>query len=225
MMKSLRKRANVTDGGSLANTLRKKRFARFLDIYRQFNGKTVSILDIGGTVNFWEQMHFTEEHCVITLVNPEVESSPYHNIISKKGLAENLSQFGDNQFDIVFSNSVIEHLFIFENQQLMASEVRRLAPVYFVQTPAYEFPMEPHFLFPGFHYLPRKVKVWLTQNFNLGWYKKAESRKEAEIRVDEIRLLKKREVKEIFPDAEIVEEKFYGLTKSYIAIKNTNTNG
>jgi len=106
----------------------------------------------------------------------------------------------------------------------MAEEVRRLAPVYFIQTPAYEFPVEPHFLFPGFHYLPRKGRIFLTEQFNLGWYRKAASREEAEARVDEIRLLKKREMQSLFPDGEIEEERFLGLTKSYIAVRRGNRN-
>jgi len=222
-MNLLRNSADVTGRESLSNKLRRKRFALFMDIYKSFGGKHVNILDIGGTVNFWEQMNFTSEHCTITLLNPEPETSPYPGIVPAAGRAEELQGYKENQFDIVFSNSVIEHLGTFENQRLMAEEVKRLAPVYFIQTPAYEFPIEPHFLFPGFHYMPRRGRIFLTEQFNLGWYKKAASRKEAEERVDEIRLLKKSEMQTLFSDAEITEEKFLGLTKSYTAVRRGNT--
>jgi len=88
-MNILRNSADVKGEESLSNKLRRKRFALFLDIYNRFGGKQVRILDIGGTVNFWEQMNFTAEHCSITLVNPESELSPYPHIISETGRAEN----------------------------------------------------------------------------------------------------------------------------------------
>ena len=68
--------------------------------------------------------------------------------------ATNLHEFGDASFDIAFSNSVIEHLSTFENQARMAAEVRRVARAYWVQTPNFWFPIEPHFLVPAWHWLP-----------------------------------------------------------------------
>lgn len=67
-----------------------------------------------------------------------------------KGDATNLSQYSDKSFDIVFSNSVIEHLYTKENQISMAKEVNRVGKNYFIQTPNYWFPIEPHWVFPSF---------------------------------------------------------------------------
>jgi Methyltransferase domain len=44
----------------------------------------------------------------------------------------------------------------------------RVAKRYFVQTPNRYFPIEPHFLFSGFQFLPLPVKRWLLMLFSLG---------------------------------------------------------
>jgi len=48
---------------------------------------------------------------------------------------------------------------------------------------------------------------------------RAASEQQAREFVDEIRLLKKSEVKALFPDAAILHERFLGATKSLIAVK------
>ena len=50
----------------------------------------------------------------------------------------------------------------------MAAEVRRLAPVYWVQTPNFWFPMEPHFLTPAWHWLPVDLRVAMLRRRALG---------------------------------------------------------
>lgn len=59
--------------------------------------------------------------------------------------------FLDGSFDIVFSNSVIEHLRNRDAQMQFASEVRRVGKCFFVQTPHRYFPIEPHYLTPLIH--------------------------------------------------------------------------
>ena len=93
------------------------------------------------------------------LVNLEAEERRHPNIDPRAGDATNLSEFPDGSFDVVFSNSVIEHLQTFGNQEAMAREVRRLAPVFWVQTPNFWFPVEPHFLTPAWHWLPVAARV------------------------------------------------------------------
>ena len=82
----------------------------------------------------------------------------HQNFKSIKGDATNLSNFKDNQFDIVFSNSLIEHLYTYENMKLMANETMRVGKKFFVQTPNKYFPIEPHYFFPFFQFMPYKMK-------------------------------------------------------------------
>jgi hypothetical protein len=125
----------------------------------------------------------------------------------------------DKEFDIVFSNSVIEHLFTRENQAKMAKEIRRIGKNYFVQTPNLHFPLEAHWRFPFFQFLPFGVRVYLTQHFNLGRFPKVKDKELARKRVAEIRLLSKKQMKRLFPDGECYNEKFLYLTKSITMYK------
>ena len=203
-------------GTSLNQRFREKRFKFFISLMERVKSdKVIQILDIGGTENYWERMKFTEKSNInITLLNLEKVETKKTTFISVKGDACNLSPYKDKQFDIVFSNSVIEHLFSFENQKKMADEVMRVGRNYYVQTPNYYFPLEPHWLFPFFQFLPYKFRIFLTSNFNLGHYKKSLTKEDAVKRVDEVKLLTEKQMKELFPTGVVYRERFLGLTKS-----------
>jgi hypothetical protein len=204
---------------SLTLTLRRKRFRRFLELVDRCPKRPLQILDVGGTEQFWETMGYADCGHKITLLNLTAAPTRHENIVSLAGDAASMPQFGDERFDVVFSNSVIEHLGSLERQRQMAGEVRRLAKRYFVQTPNYWFPIEPHFRFPGFQYLPVAGRVWLLRHRALASYPRAENEQQARQFVDEIRLLTKAEVQALFPDAEILHERFLGLTKSFMAVR------
>lgn len=173
---------------------------------------------MGGTLAFWNSTGFEDLADIqIFLFNQTEQKAnvPYFHFV--QGVASNLACFADKQFDLVFSNSVIEHLFTWENQVKMAQEVRRVGKHYFIQTPNYWFPIEPHFVFPCFQYFPKSLRVWLISNFSLGFYEKFHDKEQARTQVEEIKLLSLRQVKDLFPGAKIYKEKFWGLHKSMIA--------
>lgn len=118
--------------------------------------------------------------------------------------------FADREFDIAFSNSVVEHIPP-GLQQAFATEVQRVANRYFIQTPNRYFPLEPHYQFPFFQFLPRRARQALNARFTLGWQAKGQW--------EEITLLGARDLQRLFPDAEIHREKVLGLTKSLIAVR------
>lgn len=211
--------ASSSSSDSLANSFRKKRFQYFCELVFSCGQNPITILDVGGTERFWEVHGFVETGHKIILLNLTAPKSNYPNILTISGDAIDLSMFADQSIDIVFSNSVIEHLFTFENQNKMANEIRRVGKKYYIQTPSYYFPLEPHFLFPFFHWLPKSVRIFLIRQFSLGWYDRQKSKEKASKLVEEIRLLKKSEFQFFFPDAKIISERFFGITKSYIAIK------
>jgi hypothetical protein len=131
------------------------------------------------------------------------------------GTATDMSQFTDRQFDVVFSNSVIEHVGGIAEQRSMADEIRRIGRRYYVQTPNRYFPMEPHFLFPFFAVLPVGVRAFLLRHLALGWYSRVEDREESYVLARSIRLLTSRELRALFPDGQLVREYFLGMTKSF----------
>jgi hypothetical protein len=99
----------------------------------------------------------------------------------------------------------------------MAAEARRVGKYHFIQTPNYYFPIEPHFLFPGFQFLPIKLRVFLINKFNLGHIKRKEKIEEARIMIEEIKMLTINEMKDLFPGSRIWKENWNGLTKSIVA--------
>lgn len=212
----LKKLADNREQGSLAVQFRKKRFAFFYALLSSLK-RPVHILDIGGTEDYWKMMELdTSDQVYITLLNLTETDVQLPNVKSVSGDARNLKA-EDSSFDVVFSNSVIEHVGSYEDQLRMAEEVRRIGKCYFVQTPNKYFPLEPHFLFPLFQFLPMKIRVLLLQNFNLGWLKKTPDVVKAKAIVESIRLLTKREFVALFPRAHIYEEKIFGITKSFVA--------
>ena len=179
------------------------------------------IADIGGTEYYWEIFgsYVADNPVEITLMNidaPAVRSSKF---ISKTADATDLSAYPDNAFDIVHSNSVIEHVGNWDRMSKMAHHVRRLAPVYFVQTPSFWCPYEPHFRFPLFHWLPEQARAQLLMNLNLGFGGKRETYDAAMRGVQSTYILGNRQFRELFPDAEIVRERAFGFTKSLMAIR------
>ncbi len=218
LMVNLRRFADSHDPKSLGNRLRSKRFQMFEELVRPL-AKPLRILDIGGTNSFWEQRGWAgHSDYQITLVNLELEESKHDNIQPAKGDATNLAEFSDSSFDIAFSNSVIEHLFTLENQRAMAREVTRVAKSYWVQTPNYWFPVEPHFHMPGWQWLPESTRVALIRRRRCGWRGPCPDLADAQAAVREVRLMKRRELAEAFPAARIVPERFCGLVKSWIVI-------
>ena len=132
----------------------------------------------------------------------------------------------DGSYDIVFSNSVIEHVGSWERQRQFAAEVRRVGRAVWVQTPAYECPVEPHYLAPFVHWLPRAwqsvVVRWLTPR---GWIERP-TREAMREMVETTRLLRRREMAELFPDCDIITERLLGVfPKSYIAVRRGDAVG
>ena len=178
----------------------------------------MSILDVGGTGGFWDQMSSEGiDDLEIVVLNVHPEHSPLANVTAAAGDGRDLSQFEDASFDVVFSNSVIEHLGTFEDQRRMADEVRRVGRRYFVQTPNRYFPLEPHFFFPGFQFLPMRARVGLVRRFALGYHEPLPDPQAARRAVAEIRLLAPRELRALFPDGSLYRERALGLTKSLVA--------
>ncbi len=130
--------------------------------------------------------------------------------------------FADMSFDIVLSNSAIEHVGTWERQQAFAAEVRRVGRRVWVQTPAREFFIEPHLLAPFIHWLSHTWQRRLMRNFTLrGWIDRPD-RAAVDSFLAEVRLLTLSEMQVLFPDCTILRERFLGLTKSYVAIRSTH---
>lgn len=197
---------------------RRQRMRRLLKLLNP--APRAKILDVGGLPAFWTE---TEIDAAITLLNLPGNDPPLSNLqprpfafVMGDGCA---LPFADRTFDIVFSNSAIEHVGTWERQQAFAAEARRVGRALWVQTPAREFFVEPHLIAPVIHWLPRSLQRRLIRNFTLrGWIERP-GPKEVDAFLAEVRLLTLAEMKSLFPDCTILRERFFGLTKSYIALR------
>lgn len=216
-MSVLTQLADFKRSGSPASRYRARRFELFRGLVGRLP-RPLRLLDVGGTEVFWEKMGFLEEPGIsITTLNVTLEPGPRNpRIEALEGDARDLSRFGDGAFDVVFSNSVIEHVGGHDDQRRAAREMQRVGKAFFVQTPNRNFPIEPHFLFPFFQFLSVPARVFLLTHFSLGWCGKIADPEEARRAAQEIELLDRRRLRELFPEARMWEERVLGLVKSFV---------
>jgi hypothetical protein len=111
--------------------------------------------------------------------------------------------FEDNAFDLAYCSSVIEHVAA-QDRGAFARELRRVARGWFVQTPAFSFPVEPHALLPIAHWLPPALR---RPYWRLGvageW--------------EDIALLRRAEMTALFGPP--VAERIGPLVKSWVSVK------
>ncbi len=131
----------------------------------------------------------------------------------------NLAMFSDQAFHVAHSNSVVEHVGDWDRMLLFANELSRVSQKYFVQTPNYWFPVEPHCMTPFFHWFPKPMRVWLVSKYELGHWAKGTSISHAVKIVESARLLNKKMFQELFKISEVRTEWFFCFPKSYIAVK------
>lgn len=189
------------------------------------NITNANILDVGGTMVYWKHnLQYIPQGIIrnIDVVNlpPQETKEEYIDkvtLFQYAGDALDLSSLRLEHYDIVYSNSVLEHVGTLQSQKHMAEMVMKLSDFYFIQTPAKSFPIEPHFFFPFFAYLPLSIRTFLHQNFHLGFLHKNPDWLSARIVCEETRLVTYRELRSIFTGCNLIKEKVLGLSKSYIA--------
>jgi len=188
--------------------------------------ETLRILDVGGQVAYWRRfgLEFLAQHKVhVTLVNitelnlgPMTDASAMFSSEIANGCA---LPFDDNAFDLCHSNSVIEHVGLWRDMQAFARETRRVAPSYYVQSPNFAFPIDPHFwAMPGFHWFPRPLRAAMVWRLPLATGGRAADLSQAYDMVDSARLLTRGQMRVLFPEAELATERLMLLPKSYSAI-------
>ena len=178
------------------------------------------VCDLGGSRHFWEMMPDDLRPRDLLLLNIADDGQSR----SHTGAMDDLKiefydgqtiPYPDGHFDVLLCNSVIEHVPPALRQRL-SQEISRAAKYYFVQTPALVVPIEPHFVFPCMHWLPR---TWGRKLAPFGVWALMEKPSSAKIDsyFNEVHLLGLKEVRTLFPKASIRKERALGWVKSYIA--------
>jgi len=141
-------------------------------------------------------------------------------IAIRQGDATLLDAVADGEFDIVHSNSVIEHIGGFDAMAAMAAEVRRIAPRHWIQTPNLWFPIEPHLRRPFYQFLPAQWRARSLVGRAYDDFEQVPDLATARAFVDEIHLLGAAQLQRLFPTSRIERERVLGLTKSLIAVRD-----
>lgn len=122
------------------------------------------------------------------------------------------------QFDLVFSNSLLEHVGGHARREAFADVVHALADHHWVQTPYRYFPIEPHWLFPGMQFLPFRARRALSLRWPYG-HIQTDTIEAAHERVSEVELIDATQMRGYFPRSTIWRERFLGITKSLVAVR------
>jgi SAM-dependent methyltransferase len=178
-----------------------------------------SVLDVGGVPDTWALLDRPPRVTLLNTPRTGEELASADAWVAGDGRS---LPFRDGAFDVVFSNSVIEHVGDRASQLQFAREIGRVGRGYWVQTPNRWFPVESHLLTPLIHWLPRRVQRALLPISIWGLWSGADADRRRyyfEHYMTEIRLLGAREMRALFPDAIVIRERVCGLTKSLIVIK------
>jgi hypothetical protein len=183
-------------------------------------GRDIHILDVGGRPDYWTNVGI-ENVSRIDLLNLEPSELQREvppglrrdAFVPKIGDACALTEYADASVDLVHSNSVIEHVGCWDRMAAMAHELMRVGRAGWVQTPAWSFPIEPHFRVPFMHWLGRPLQARMM-SLSVVRANRALDLQERRRRVDGINLLTRGEVEALFPGRPIHVERLV-LAKSY----------
>jgi SAM-dependent methyltransferase len=203
---------------AISQHFRRKRMLRFaaeLGISSE-----TRVLDIGGTPDYWDML--PERPRLVLLNTPRAKDDLAAAASWVAGDGRQLP-FRDGAFDVVFSNSVIEHVGGAASQQRFADEVARVGRAYWVQTPNRWFPVEQHLLTPFIHWLPKSWQQTIAPRFNIWQLLTRPSPDRRDFYVEhylrDVRLLSYGEMQALFPGARTLRERFWGVTKSLVAMR------
>lgn len=164
-----------------------------------------TVLDVGGS---WANWYLLPVRPQVVRLNLD----PNHADVIGDGCA---LPFRDKAFDIVFSNSVIEHV---ADPAAMAREVRRVGRAYWVQAPDFWFPIEPHLVGPFVHWLPAPWRQRVARWFSVrGWTLPAD----VPWILSEVRLPTAADMRRWFPGGMLLRERFIGLPKSLVMVRSS----
>ncbi|PRY32052.1 hypothetical protein CLV70_102263 [Pseudosporangium ferrugineum] len=178
----------------------------------------MSVIDLGGRVSSWAGAPVRPKH--VHVVNLERESGdvPSWAEVDHGDACDLPEAIRGRRYDLVYSNSVIEHVGGHERRLRLAEAVHALADSHWVQTPYRYFPIEPHWVAPGMQFLPAAARTTMAHRWPLV-HSRADDRAGALESVLWVELLDRTQMRYYFPDSTLRAERFAGLTKSLIAVR------
>ncbi len=196
--------------------LRRELFQRLVRVSPEWR-----ILDIGCGESFRSPWFESSSNLVgIDIRQVDVSTKPYERFVC--GNACELP-FPNNSFDLVYSNSLIEHLPTRKHQRQFACEVSRVGRYFWVQTPDTGFPVDPHYLVPFFQHVPEKWQRPLADRLSgswlLGGYYITRGWNVSDYRFETVLGLNGPRLLALFPGAALLRQRFLGLSQSIVVAK------
>jgi len=143
--------------------------------------ESMRILDVGYSAKEFSQVdNYIEKHYPFPWrltalgIDPVQEFSDRYQGVHTVSYDGGIFPFTDKQFDVVWSNAVLEHVGGTDKQLLFLKEIARVGRRAFITTPNRYFPIELHTRTPLLHYFPKPVldayltavgKSWATADY------------------------------------------------------------
>jgi hypothetical protein len=114
--------------------------------------------------------------------------------------------FADKSFDIVYSNAVLEHLPGYGLVERFAAEVQRVGNGWFITTPNFWYPFDPHYHLPFVQLLPETTQRSLVRRLGKTPY-------------DHLHLLTAKQLRRLFPAGKVVSSRVTFYPETLIAYR------
>jgi hypothetical protein len=177
----------------------------------------MSVIDLGGTAEAWLRAPVRPHSLHLVNLEPKPDDLPPWIRADQADACKLPPNVLSRGYDLVFSNSVIEHVGGHAQRLRFAAAVHELASRHWVQTPYRYFPVEPHWLFPGFQFLPLTVRAEVSRHWPL-MHTQSTSREESLRAAIGVELLSRTEMRLYFPGSQIRQERMAGMVKSLVAV-------
>jgi hypothetical protein len=178
----------------------------------------MSVIDLGGRIITWQRLPVRPKHGYVVNMQPPRADIPEWAEFDLGDVCALPAHIARRQYDLVFSNSVIEHVGGHERRERFADSVHQLSDSYWVQTPWRYFPIGPHWMAPGMQFLPVAVRVQVARRWPLS-RERGKPRETAVQKVLGVELLDRTQLHYYFPDSPIRTETVFGIPKSLIAYR------
>jgi hypothetical protein len=217
-------RSRLVEGpSSFGARARARRWALLMRLFPDLG--SYRVLDLGGTADSWLRAAVAPKSVTVLnlyatelTVGREPDAVPGWIELVAGDACDPPAAVRAGEYDLVFSNSLIEHVGGWQPRQRLATVIRDSAPRYWVQTPYRYFPVEPHYLFPGYQFLPLAARARINRAWPLVHTRDTDQ--VAAVRTAlEVDLLSVTEMRYLFPDATLHRERAAGLTKSLVAVR------
>lgn len=208
--------ALVEGAGSVGERARQRRWSALSQMFPDLSEMTV--LDLGGTVRSWVHAPVRPARVQIVNVAPDADDVCSWITVADGDACDPPPSILSAAYDLVYSNSVIEHVGGHHRRRQFAAVVESAADRFWVQTPYRYFPLEPHWLLPGLQHLPVLVRAHLTLRWPLT-HTRAPTLDRSIAAQLATELLDITQMRFYFPRAEIELERMAGVPKSIIAAR------